>query len=46
MKGEFFLRMLIYYRIIIEELAADGTAFDLMKVLHAKVTAGQERYYL
>ena len=37
----------VYYRKVIEELseelqAADGTAFNLMKLPHAKVTAGQE----
>ena len=37
----------VYYRKVIEELseelqAADGTAFNLMKLPHAKVTAGKD----
>ena len=40
-------RLRMFYRKVIEELseelqAADGTAFNSMKLPHAKVTAGQE----
>ena len=40
-------KLSVYYRKVIEELseelqAADGTAFNLMKLPHATLTAGQE----